>query len=203
MRPNRTTESSPERLLTSLFIKASLKYPANISGQGIWLTLLFRQGQAEGRIIQSAKLYDLKNVLSEETKDDVLELIIHAAHKAHRQLKDKPPLSPQRVEGIVSKVLNASLGCQSFSDKQLHALLEMLPIYMQVMEHVSGNGEQDAENPELLMRKMLIKQVVCRAFEGDQQEIMLWMVDRCLFSMMVSHHTYVDARFTIFFSGTL
>lgn len=71
----------------------------------------------------------------------MLEVITQAAHKAHRHLKERPSLSPQSVEGIVREVLSASVQCQAFDDNQLHALLEILPIYMQVIEHVSGDAE--------------------------------------------------------------
>ena len=195
---DRTTAFRPERLLTSLFIRASLLYPSNISEQGIWLALLFRQGQADGKISQRISLYTLKAVLSGETKDDVLKVIIHAAHKVHRHLKEKPALSPQNVESIVSEVLSASIQCQPFDDQQLHALLEMLPVYMQVMGHVSGNEMQDAQNPELLTCKERIKEIGCRAFEGDQQQHILRLVDEVLFTRMPSLHTYVDVRFKIF-----
>ena len=202
VRLNRTGEFSPERLLNSLFIKASLLYPSNISGQGIWLTLLFRQGQADGKISQRVSLYMLKEVLSGDAKDDVLEAIIQAAHKAHHHLEDKPSLAPQSVGGIVGEVLSASFPCQSFDDRQLYALLEILPIYMQVMEYVSGNETLDAQNPELLIRNVRIKDIVSRTFEGDQQHYILRMVEEVLFTRMPSLHTYVDARFKIFLTLT-
>lgn|SRR5690606_20805060 len=198
LKVDRPTEFRPEQLLTSLFIQASLPCPSNISGQGIWLTLLLRQGQAAGRIDQSLSPYTLKAAFGESTKDEVLEVIIHAAHKAHRHLKDKPSLSPRNVEGIVSEVLSASIQCQAFDDNQLHTLLEMLPIYMQVIEHVSGNEMRDAQNPELLTRKARIKDIVSRTFKDDQQQHILRMVDEVLFTRMPSLHTYVDARFKIF-----
>ncbi len=179
-----------------------MQYPANISGQGIWLTLLFRQGQAEGKISRSVRLYDLKKVLAGEAKDEVLEVIIHAARKAHRRLKDQPSLARKSVEGIVNEVLSASVQCQSLEDKSLHALLEMLPVYMQVMGHVSGDETLDAQNPELLKRKAHIKDIVSRTFEDEQQRHLLRMVDEVLFTHMPSLHTYIDARFKIFLTLT-
>lgn len=162
------------------------------------MALLFRQGQADGKIGQDVTLYMLKIVSSGETKDDVLKVITQAAHKAHHPLADKPALFPQNVESIVNEVLSASVQCQSFDDNQLHALLEMLPIYMQVIEYVSGNEMQDTQNPELLTRKAQIKDIVNRTFEDDQQRHILRMVDEVLFTRMPSLHTYVDARFKIF-----
>ena len=164
----------------------------------MWLTLLFRQGQADGRINEGMSIGTLQGVLSGDTKADVLKAIAHAAHKAHRTLKGKPQVSAERVENIVSQVLRASISCQSLHDTQLHALLEMLPIYMQVMGYVSGDSTLDGQNPELMMVKARIKEIVYRSFEGSLQDDVIYFVDQTLFTSMVSGHYYVDTRFGIF-----
>lgn len=66
---DRPTGFRLERLLSSLFIEASLRYPSNISGQGIWLTLLLRQGYVAGRINQNISPYTLKAAFGGSTKD--------------------------------------------------------------------------------------------------------------------------------------
>ena len=191
-------ESSPEHLLTALFIQASLQYPAHISGQGIWLAILFREWKDIGRIPDSVSLYALKSVLSSDTKNDVLQTIATAAHHAHGRLADKPTLSPERVERIVTEVLRLSGWCQDFERSHLDAFLEMLPIYMQVGAYASGNDEQDVQNPELTRRKILIKHIAQRTLEGEFQRLVSESVDEILFTDIPSWHNYVDQRFGIF-----